>query len=110
MSTTIRAGGLLVLDPSDIRVINFDWDTEALAVGVQIAGNLFTITAVKQAGAGALTKDSETTLAGNRIVQLRLNATAATKGDKYFVASKITTNETPAQTVERQFTVLIQDQ
>lgn len=109
MSTSIRAGGLLILDPSDKRVIVFDWDTEALPTGVTIASNTFTIAAVQQAGATALTKDNESIPAGSRTTQLRLDATTATVGDKYLVASKIVTSESPAQTIERQFSVLVQN-
>lgn len=105
MSTTIQAGELLVLDPSDKRVISFDWGV--LAEGVTIASNTFTITTVKQNGLTILTKDNETT--GSRTVQLRLDATTTTAGDKYRVASKIVTSEVPAQTIERQFTVRIQN-
>jgi hypothetical protein len=108
-SQSIRANGLIVLDPSDQPVLTFDWDTEALPAGVEIASNTFTITAVKQSGNTALTKDSETIPAGNRTTRLRLLATTATTGDRYLVASKIVTNESPAQTIERQFSVLIQN-
>lgn len=109
MSTSIRSGDLVVLDPSDKRVIVFDWDSEALPATVTIASNTFTITAVKQSGLTALTKDQETIPAGSRTTQLRLDATTATNGDKYLVASKIVTSESPAQTIERQFKVLIQN-
>jgi hypothetical protein len=109
MSTSIRANGLVVLDPSDKRVIVFDWDTEALPASVTIASNIFTITAIKQNGATALTKDNETIPAGSRTTRLRLIATTASVGDSYYVASKITTAESPSQTIERQFTVAIQN-
>jgi hypothetical protein len=113
VSTTIEAGGLLVLDPSDKRVIQFDWDTDALPAGVEIAtpsGSTFTITAIQQSGLTALTKDQESIVSGNRKTQLRLVATTATVGDRYLVANQIVTNESPAQTIERQFEVLIQNQ
>lgn len=107
MSTTIRAGDLLTLDPSDKRVITFDWDSEALPVGVTISSYLHTIVVVKQNGVTALTKDNESN--ATRTTQLRLLATTATNGDKYRVACKITTNENPTQEIERQFSVLVQN-
>lgn len=107
MSTTMSPGGLLVLDPSDKRVIQFNWDG-ALAAAAEISTSAFTITAIKQNGATALTKDEELIVSGNRKTQLRLLATTATAGDIYEVANAIVTNETPAQTVERSIKVLIQ--
>lgn len=109
MSDTIRAGGLAVFDPSDERVIQFDWDTEALADGVTITSSVFTIEAIQQAGVTALTKDNEGIVAGSRKTSVRLLATTATAGDSYWVNNKITTNETPAQKIERRFKVLVQD-
>lgn len=110
MSTTIRAGGLLILDPADKRVIQFDWDTEGLPPGVEISTSSFTISAQLQNGATALTKDQESIVTGNRKTQLRLLATTATAGDRYLVANQVVTNESPAQTIERQFTALVQNQ
>jgi 2-keto-3-deoxy-galactonokinase len=109
MSETISPGQLVVLDPSDIRVFTFDWGTSNLPVGVTISTSTFTITVRKQNGLTALTKDNETIISGNRSTQLRLNATTATLGDKYIVANKIVTSESPAQTKERSFNVLIED-
>jgi hypothetical protein len=111
LSTSIRAGGLLVLDPSDKRVIQFDWDAEALASGVEISTKTITITPIQQADAAAdLTSDNESLVSGNRKVQVRLLATTATVGDSYWVACKVVTNETPAQEIEQRIKVLIQDQ
>jgi hypothetical protein len=111
VSETIEAGGLLTLDPSDKRVIQFDWDTDALPDGVEISTSTFTIAVVgQQGGLTLLTKDQESIVTGNRKTQLRLLATTATVGDRYLVANQIVTNESPAQTIERQFEVLIQNQ
>jgi hypothetical protein len=110
MTTSIRPQGLLRLDPSDIRVILFDWDDEALAASVTISTSTFTITTVKQNGLTILTKDNPTIVTGNRKTQVRLLATTATAGDKYLLANAIVTNESPAQTIERQITVLIENQ
>lgn len=108
--STIRAGGLLVLDPGDSRVIQFDWDTEGLPEGVQINTSTFTITTVKQNGATILTKDNPSVLAGNRSTQVRLIGTTATTGDQYLVMNEIVTAESPTQTIQRQIRVLVQNQ
>lgn len=110
MSTTIQAGGRLVLDPSDKRLVEFDWDTTALPSGVQISTSSFTITAVRQQGVTALTKDNEGFVSGStRQTQVRLLATTATAGDSYYVSNKIVTDETPAQEIERRVLVVIRD-
>lgn len=108
MSTTIQAGGLLLLDPGDKRVIQMDWD--ALPASAGVSTSAYAITVIKQNGVTALTKDNESVVAGLRATQVRLLATTATRGDHYEVTNSIVTNENPAQTIERHFFVLIQDQ
>lgn len=108
--SSIQAGGLLILDPSDQKVISFDWDADALEAGVQISSSTFTISVIRQTGAQPLTKDSPSILTGNRKTQVRLIATTATEGDRYLVSNAIVTNESPAQTLERQIKVLVQNQ
>jgi hypothetical protein len=112
MSTrTIRSGQLLTLDPNDKPVLNFDWDQEGLPDGVEIDTYVLTITAQKQADPlASLTKDNDSLVTGDRIVQFRLLATTASVGDKYEVACKIITAETPAAQFERSFFVRIQNQ
>lgn len=109
MSSTIRAGGLLVLDPSDKRVLEFDWGSDALADGVQITASAWTITAIQQSGVTALTNDNSSYSAADQTTETRLLATTATDGDRYYVENKVTTDETPAQEIEQGFTVLIQN-
>lgn len=106
-AVTVRPGDLVTKDPSDELVITFDWDAENLAVGVLIQSHAFTITTIRPTGDTALTKDSESLLSGSRKTQLRLKA--GTVGGLYEVADKITTNESPTQTKERSFRVLVQD-
>jgi hypothetical protein len=110
MSTiTIKSGGLVTKDPSDVKVFTVDWDTSNLGVGVTITTSTWTITAIKPSTSDtALTKDNESILAGNRKTQVRL--TAGTVHQTYEIANKIVTNETPAQTKEKSFRVLIQNQ
>jgi hypothetical protein len=103
---TILPGALVPKDPSDIKVYQFDWDTNNLAATVTITTSSWTITAIKPSRVDAvLTKDQESILAGSRKTQMRL--TAGTLGQTYEIANKIVTNETPAQTKERSFRVLI---
>lgn len=117
MTRTIRAGGLVVKDPNSEELFAIDWDLEHLRAGVQINSQTFYI-----AGADAiLTKDSESLLTAaqattqfertvtldNRGTQLRLKA--GTLGTRYTVTNRIVTNETPAQTKDASFIVLIQN-
>ena len=105
--TYIYSGDLLIMDPSDKRVIQMDWG--ALPDGVLINSQVYTITAIKQNGVTALTKDNESVDAGGRATQLRLLATTATVGDRYQVSNKITTTESPAQEIERSYFVRIEN-
>ena len=105
--TTIYSGDLLLMDPSDKRVIQMDWG--ALPDGVTINTSVYTITAIKQNGVTALTKDNESVSAGSRATQLRLLATTATAGDRYQVSNKVTTTESPAQEIERSYFVRIEN-
>jgi len=99
--------GVATKDPADIKVYQFDWDTDNLAVGVSISSNFFTIVALHPASDTALTKDQESVLAGLRHTQVRLSG--GTLGARYRIDNKIVTNETPAQTKERSFILMIQN-
>ncbi len=109
MSITIKSGGLAVMDPSDVRVFTFDWDANNLSTAVTITTSSWTITTTQQNGLTVLTKDNESILSGSRRTQVRLNATTATVGDAYLVSNKIVTNESPTQTKEQSFQVVIQN-
>lgn len=103
---TILNGGQVTKDPADIKVYQFDWDTNNLAAGVFINNSTWTITALSPSKTDvALTMDQPTVLAGTRKTQVRL--TAGTLGQTYEVANKIVTSESPAQTKERSFRVRI---
>ena len=109
MSTvSVRSGDLVILDPAESRVIQFDWDAENLAAAVTISTSTFTITAIQQAGT-ILTKDNPSILSGTRKTQVRLIATTASVGDLYELANTIVTSESPAQTKEQSIKVLIQN-
>lgn len=104
---TISTGDQVTKDPADIKVYAFDWDTLNLAAAVTIQTSTWTITPIVPSTTDAvLTKDNESILAGNRKTQVRL--TAGTIGQTYEIANKIVTNESPSQTKERSFRVLIE--
>ena len=123
MSVTVidPGAGAVILDPSDIRTIAFDWDKRSLRASVTISTSVFTITAIQQSGT-ALTKDSasilngtdatiacERTVGASRVTQVRLNATTATDGDEYMLENVIVTSENPAQTKAGSVKVMIQN-
>lgn len=110
---TVLPGDDVTLDPSDSRVIMFDFDVLNLPVGVTLTNAAtsygLTITALKQGGLTALTMDNQALLAGSRKVQARFIATTATRGDKYRVSCKGTTNESPSQDKEYSIFVSIEN-
>jgi hypothetical protein len=108
MSETVQPGSTIPFDPSDERVILFDWD-DTLAAAAGISTSTFTVTTIKQSGVTALTLDNPTIVAGARSAQVRAKATSATAGDSYWLNHKIVTNESPAQTFERRVKVRIED-
>ncbi len=107
MSRSVPDGALVTKDPSDVSVYVFDWDVTHLDEAVTISSSEFTITALRPSGNAALTKDQESILSGNRKTRLRLSG--GTKGAKYRIDNKIVTSETPAQTKERSFLLLVED-
>jgi len=110
MSTvTVAPGDLITMDPSDKKVVTFDFDTSNLAAAVTLASFTITITALRQIGVTALTYDNSALVAGNRSVTARLLATTATLGDRYRVSCKGTTSTSPAEEKEYSIFVLIQD-
>lgn len=121
--TIIQPGGLMPLDPSDVRVVVADWDLSNLASGITITTSTWTITAIKQNGTTALTKDSPAILTAaeataalartvtiSRATHVRLIATTATLGDIYEVENAIVTSESPTQTKAKSFRVVIENQ
>jgi hypothetical protein len=102
MSPTISISRSLVTkDPNSIEYFIVDW-TDQLATAVTIVTSTWEI-----AGPNALlTKDQESVVTGNKKTQLRLSA--GTLHRRYTVTNRIVTNETPAQTKDASFTVLIE--
>ena len=108
MSTvSVKSGDLVVMDPAESRILQFDWDAENLATSVTISTSTFTITAIQQAST-ALTKDNPSILSGTRKTQVRVIATTASVGDEYELANTIVTSESPTQTKEQSIRLRIQ--
>lgn len=121
--TVLRHSALIGFDPGDTRTIAFDWDRKSLREGVTITTSTFTITAIRQSGATALTKDNpsilnavdataalERDVEASRVTQVRVIGSTATEGDLYELANTIVTSESPAQTKEQSVRILIQNQ
>lgn len=107
MSTSLRAGAMVVKGPAESEVYLMDWDSEHLAAAVTIATSSWTITLISGASTGLMTKDNESIPALSRTTQVRL--IGGTEGQTYDVSNTIVTNESPARTKDRSFKVLIQD-
>jgi len=105
----ILNGDQVSKDPADSKVYVFDWDTNNLAAAVTISTSTWTITPIYPSTTDAvLTKDQESVLAGSRKTQVRLSA--GTLGQTYEIANKVVTSESPAQTKERSFRILVEQQ
>jgi hypothetical protein len=101
--TTIHSGGLITKDPDSSKTYTFDWDAENLGASVTITTSTWEITGSDS----DLTYDNATILSGSRKTRVRL--LGGTVGVKYRVRNRILTNETPAQTKDRSFYVLIEE-
>lgn len=111
MSTTVDAGATITKDPSDIRVYTFDWSEDNLPVGVTIASQTVTVTALAPSTTDtalvASTTGSGLGITGSsRKVTLQLSG--GTLGQLYQVTSEIVTSETPAQTKQQSFLLLVE--
>jgi len=105
---TLPDGALVLKDPADVKVYTVDWSELNLATAVTIITSTWTVTAIAPSTTDtALTADQTTILVGARKTQVRL--TAGTLGQRYLVANTVVTSESPAQTKERSFVVLVQD-
>lgn len=113
-TVTVNPGEQITFDPNDKRVIVFDFDELNLAANVELTNSGPTygivITPIKIADpAAVLTFDNAGLVTGNRKVRARFLATTATRGDRYRVSVKGTTNESPVQEKEYSIYVNIQD-
>lgn len=105
---TIIPGDTVVQDPADVKTYTMSWD-DNLAVGVTIIDSSWTILPIRPSQTdAALAKTSEALVVGLRKTQLQLSE--GTPGQLYEVANQVTTSETPPQTKERSFRVLMEDE
>lgn len=102
MSVTIRSGDQTTKDPDATEKFRMDWGTERLASGVGIASSTWTVTGPDT----VLTTASPVIEAGLRTTSVML--AAGTLNGRYTVKNRITTNETPAQTMDGSFTLRIE--
>jgi hypothetical protein len=99
---SLTPGGLKVKDPAAVKNAAFNWGTY-LAAGVLLSSPTVTVS-----GPDAALITANVALAtGNR--QVNYTISAGTVGAKYTVTCHISTNETPPQTDERSFQVLVQN-
>lgn len=108
MSYTIRDGGLAAKDPSDIRVFQFDWGAEALEAGASVIISTFQAIGIRgDLTTTPLSLDAPSVLPGERQTQVRIDAGA--RGSIWRINNKIVTDESPSQTIERSFFLLIEE-
>lgn len=103
MSITIAPNELVIKDPASQRLYQFDFD-DMLAALAEIASATITITGDD----AVLTHDNDAIVTGNRKVNTRV--LAGTFGKRYTVTCSIVTNETPTQTEERSFRLLVEQE
>ena len=96
---TIYSGGLIVKDPDSERVLRFNW-ADRLGDDVGIADSEFAVTGPDD----ELTIDNASI--SGQYAPFRL--LGGTLGKTYTVRNRIVTNETPTQTLDASFKVLIQ--
>jgi len=107
VAIVIVPGQQLEKDPSDWKLIEFDWDTH-LAVGAAMVDKgtlVITDTTQPPDESISLTQDEFSLVAGNRKVHFRLKD--GTPGHMYNVSHFIETNETPSQKRDRSFFVWV---
>jgi hypothetical protein len=94
---TITDEGYCTKDADEVLVYEFDYNALNLASGVELASvGTFIITP-----STGITQDNQALVSGNRKTRVRI--TGGTIGQKYTIANRVTTNETPSQTKEKRF-------
>jgi hypothetical protein len=106
MASTIKDGGLISKDPSDVSIYVVDWGEEKLSDDAEILTSTFTVSAVRPTSATLITKDQEGIVTGNRKTRVRIAGGEANA--LYEVTNRIVTDESPSQTLERSFRVLVE--
>lgn len=101
---SIPPGTRLEKDPDAKLVYEMNW-TDWLGATATIASSSWSFTVDPD---GALTKDNEVIVNGDKKTQVRL--LAGTKGKTYEITNHIVTNEVPAQEDDRSFLLKIVEQ
>lgn len=122
-AVVIYPGFQVTQDPSAVRSYVFDWDLLNLPATVAIATSSFRVSAITPsydddlltlANDARLTA-AEASYALDRVVTgdfraTRFQASGGTLHQVYEVVNRITTNETPAQTKEKSFRILVEQE
>jgi hypothetical protein len=95
-------GDQILKDPDAVLVYAMNWDAW-LPAEAEISSSTWTISGPD----AALSKDSEAVVVGDRATRLRLSG--GTLGKRYTVTNRIVTNESPAQTEDRSFTIRVRN-
>lgn len=104
----VRNGQTVRQDPEDKRVYWLDWDEDNLGEEVELTGaGTITIEPDGDATSPVLAHDSLALRDDHRSVNVRIYG--GSLGARYRVSHKITTNESPAQTKEKSFFVVVED-
>ncbi len=100
---SLQPGGLITKDPSSTRNGQFNWTAWFEDAGAAIATPTVTV-----AGPDASLVVSGVAVSNSQKVIYQV--TGGTVGVRYTVTCRIVTNESPAQTDERSFTVLMENE
>lgn len=100
-----RPGGLIQKDAASDEPYGFDWTAwlTELGVGVTIATSTWTTTAIETPA--LLTTHNPSIVAGSLKTQAYFSG--GTRGQRYTVTNRITTNSAPPVTDERSIVVLV---
>jgi hypothetical protein len=100
---SITPGSSVAKDPDASKVYTFDWTLWLIGAAL-IYSSAWEITGPDS----ALTKDTETIMAGTKKTSVRL--IGGTKGKTYTLRNRIVTNETPTQTDDKSIRVVIRQE
>jgi hypothetical protein len=108
--STITAGGLVTQDVNERVTRRFDW-SGVIAAGVDLTNaGTFIVTPLDLATSpptSSLVVDQEVLEAGDQKVLFQVSGGIV--GTEYRIVHRVTTNESPAQTLEAELSILITD-
>lgn len=120
---TINSGDQITKDPSAIKSYVVDWDAANLAAGVSITSSAWYVSALRPSFTDAglttaqpavLTAAQATAAIGRTIAvdsrATRIQLSGGTLHQVYDVTNQIVTTETPAQTKQKSFRVLVEQE